>query len=104
MYKSLLNLIHKHVKEAHVTPVFLATATIGWAVIGLLLGGIGYLIAGNAAFITKLTILFCTCGYAGVIPGFFGGICFLYKISLSREPHPESLSVKIPQQRKSCQY
>lgn len=74
MYKSLWNLIHNHVKEAHVTPVFLVASTVGWTIIGLLPGCIGYLMAGNAAFITKLTILFCATGYATVIPGFLGGI------------------------------
>lgn len=104
MYKSLWNLVHNHVKETLVTPVFLITSTVGWTIIGLLLGGISYLMAGNAAFITKLTILFCATGYAIVIPGFLGGIFFLYRVSLHRESHPESSSVKIPQQRKSCQY
>ena len=104
MYKTLWNYVENHVKEAHATPVFLAAATIGWAVIGLLLGGIGNLIAGNAAFMTRLTVLFCATGYAGIIPGFLGGIFFLYKVSLSREPHRVSSSVKVPQQRKSCQY
>ena len=98
MYKSLWNLIHNHVKEAHVTPVFLVASTVGWTVIGFLLGSIGYLTAGDAAFITKLTILFCTTGYATVIPGFLGGIFFLYRVSLHRESYPESSSVKIPQQ------
>ena len=104
MYKSLWNLIHNHVKEAHVTPVFLVASTVGWTIIGLLPGCIGYLMAGNAAFITKLTILFCATGYATVIPGFLGGIFFLYRVSLHRVSHPKSSSVKIPQQRKSCQY
>ena len=104
MYKSLWNLVHKRVKEAHVTPVFLVVSTVGWTVIGLLLGSIGYLMAGKAAFITKITILFCATGYACLIPGFFGGIFYLYKLSFNREPRPESSSVKIPQQRKSCQY
>ena len=104
MYRSLWNLVENHVKEAHVTPVFLVTSTVAWTAFGLLLGGIGYLIAGNAAFITKLNILFCATGYAGIIPGFLGGIFYLYRVSFSREPHPESSSVKIPQQRKSCQY
>ena len=104
MYKSLWNFIDKHIERSHVTPVFLVASTTVWTIIGLFLGGIGYLMAGNAAFITKLTILFCACGYAAVIPGFFGGIFFLYRVSLSREPHQASSSVKIPQQRKSCQY
>ena len=104
MYKSLWNLVHNHVKEAHVAPVFLVASTVSWTIIGLLPGCIGYLMAGNAAFITKLTILFCATGYATVIPGFLGGIFFLYRVSLHRVSHPESSSVKIPQQRKSCQY
>lgn len=104
MYKSLWNLVHNHVKEAHVTPVFLVASTVGWTIIGLLPGCIGYLMAGNAAFITKLTILFCATGYATIIPGFLGGIFFLYRVSLHRVSHPESSSAKIPQQRKSCQY
>ena len=47
MYKSLWNLIHNHVKEAHVTPVFLVASTVGWTIIGLLPGCIGYLILCN---------------------------------------------------------
>ena len=104
MYKALWTYVKNHVKEAHATPVFLAAATTGWTVIGLLLGGIGYLLAGNAAFMTRLTVLFCAAGYAGIIPGFLGGIFFLYKVSLSREPHRVSSAVKVPQPRKSCQY
>lgn len=98
MYKSLWNLVHKHVKEAHVTPVFLVTSTVGWTVIGFLLGSIGYLMAGDVAFITKLTILFCATGYATVIPGFLGGIFFLYRVSLHRESHPLATVLKISQQ------
>ena len=98
MYKSLWNLVHKHVKEAHVTPVFLVASTVGWTVIGFLLGSIGYLTAGDAAFITKLTILFCTTGYATVIPGFLGGILFLYRVSLRRKSHPLATVLKISQQ------
>lgn len=98
MYKSLWNLVHNHVKEVHVTPVFLVASTVGWTVIGLLLGSIGYLMAGNAAFITKLTILFCATGYATVIPGFLGGIFFLYRVSLHRESHSLATVLKISQQ------
>lgn len=98
MYKSLWNLVHNHVKEAHVTPVFLVASTVGWTIIGLLLGCIGYLMAGNAAFITKLTILFCATGYATVIPGFLGGIFFLYRVSLRRKSHPLATVLKISQQ------
>lgn len=104
MYKSLWNFVEKHVKKSHVTPVFLVALTIGWAAGGLLLGSIGCLAAGNATYITKLTLLFCTCGYAAVIPGFLGGIFYLYRVTFTREPRQASSSVKIPQQRKSCQY
>lgn len=32
----------------------------------------------------QLTVLLCTTGYAGLIPGFFAGIFFLYKLNLKR--------------------
>lgn len=83
MYQTLWNFIKKHTKKTHSAFLFLFTLISSWSIIGLLFGAL-LCMSQSGSLPVQLTILLCTTGYAGLIPGFFGGIFFLYRLNLKR--------------------
>lgn len=80
MYKTLWNHIKKHTKNTSAASVFLPVLVIGWTVAGLLIGTLICPFLQNTTALVKATVILCTGGYAGLIPGFFGGIFYIYRI------------------------
>ena len=55
-----------------------------------------------AVFLALLTVILCTGGYAGLIPGFFGGIFYLYRMDLRKtSADPAADSVADPEKASS---
>ena len=84
MYRTLWNHLNvNHPKSAHRPAVFLVLLTVGWSIIGIL-AGLLVCLGIQKELMIKLTVILCTGGYAGLIPGFFGGIFYLYRMDLRR--------------------
>ena len=73
MYQKLWNFTKKHTRKTHTAFLFLFTLITGWSIVGLVIGTL-----------LCLTTALCSMGFAGLIPGFFAGIFFLYKLNLKR--------------------
>ena len=83
MYQKLWNFTKKHTRNTHTAFLFLFTLITGWSIVGLVVGTLLCLTTAMTLPV-QLTVLLCTTGYAGLIPGFFAGIFFLYKLNLIR--------------------
>ena len=83
MYKTLWNHLAQNKKKAPAPAVFLALLTAGWSAAGIL-AGLLVCLGLQTELMVKLTVILCTGGYAGLIPGFFGGIFYLYRMDLRR--------------------
>lgn len=84
MYRTLWNHLNvNHTKSTHRPAVFLVLLTVGWSIIGIL-AGLLVCLGIQKELMIKLTVILCTGGYAGLIPGFFGGIFYLYRMDLRR--------------------
>ena len=83
MYKTLWNHLDQNKKKAPAPAVFLALLTAGWSAAGIL-SGLLVCLGLQTELMVKLTVILCTGGYAGLIPGFFGGIFYLYRMDLRR--------------------
>ena len=83
MYQKLWNFTKKHTRKTHIAFLFLFTLITGWSIVGLVIGTLLCLTTAMSLPV-QLTVLLCTTGYAGLIPGFFAGIFFLYKLNLKR--------------------
>lgn len=83
MYQKLWNFTKKHARKTHTAFLFLFTLITGWSIVGLVIGTLLCLTTAMSLPV-QLTVLLCTTGYAGLIPGFFAGIFFLYKLNLKR--------------------
>lgn len=83
MYQKLWNFTKKHTRKTHTVFLFLFTLITGWSIVGLVIGTLLCLTTAMSLPV-QLTVLLCTTGYAGLIPGFFAGIFFLYKLNLKR--------------------
>ena len=73
MYKVLWNHLDQNLKKAPAPAVFLALLTAGWSAAGIL-AGLLVCLELQTELMVKLTVILCAGGYAGLIPGFFGGI------------------------------
>lgn len=83
MYQKLWNFTQKHTRNKHTASLFLFILIAGWSITGLAVGALLCQITAMTLPV-QLTTLLCTTGYAGLIPGFFAGIFFLYKLNLKR--------------------
>ena len=83
MYKTLWNHLAQNKKKAPAPAVFLELLTAGWSVAGIL-AGLLVCLGLQTELMVKLTVILCTGGYAGLIPGFFGGIFYLYRMDLRK--------------------
>ena len=83
MYQKLWNFTKKLTRKTHTAFLFLFTLITGWSIVGLVIGTLLCLTTAMSLPV-QLTVLLCTTGYAGLIPGFFAGIFFLYKLNLKR--------------------
>lgn len=83
MYKVLWNHLDQNLKKAPAPAVFLALLTVGWSVAGIL-AGLLVCLELQTELMVKLTVILCAGGYAGLIPGFFGGIFYLYRMDLRK--------------------
>ena len=83
MYKALWNHLDQNKKKAPAPAVFLVLLTVGWSVAGIL-AGLLVCLGLQTELMVKLTVILCTGGYAGLIPGFFGGIFYLYRMDLRK--------------------
>ena len=83
MYKVLWNHLDQNLKKAPAPAVFLALLTAGWSVAGIL-AGLLVCLELQTELMVKLTVILCAGGYAGLIPGFFGGIFYLYRMDLRK--------------------
>ena len=83
MYKALWNHLDQNKKKAPAPAVFLVLLTVGWSVAGIL-AGLLVCLGIQTELMVKLTVILCTGGYAGLIPGFFGGIFYLYRMDLRK--------------------
>lgn len=83
MYKVLWNHLDQNLKKAPTPAVFLALLTVGWSVAGIL-AGLLVCLELQTELMVKLTVILCAGGYAGLIPGFFGGILYLYRMDLRK--------------------
>ena len=81
MYKVLWNHLDQNLKKAPAPAVFLALLTAGWSAAGIL-AGLLVCLELQTELMVKLTVILCAGGYAGLIPGFFGGIFYLYRMDL----------------------
>ena len=77
----IMELTKKHTRKTHTAFLFLFTLITGWSIVGLVIGTLLCLTTAMSLPV-QLTVLLCTTGYAGLIPGFFAGIFFLYKLNL----------------------
>ena len=50
----------------------------------LILAGLLVCLELQTELMVKLTVILCAGGYAGLIPGFFGGIFYLYRMDLRK--------------------
>ena len=78
MYKILWNYLKQHINVRHRPAVFLFLLTAGWTAAGLLFG-LAVALGLQQESAQKLAVALCAGGYAGLIPGFLGGILFLYR-------------------------
>lgn len=83
MYKTLWNQLAQNKKKAPAPAVFLALLTARWSAAGIL-AGLLVCLELQTELMVKLTVILCTGGYAGLIPGFFGGILYLYRMDLRK--------------------
>ena len=101
MYKVLWNHLDQNLKKAPAPAVFLALLTVGWSVAGIL-AGLLVCLELQTELMVKLTVILCTGGYAGLIPGFFGGILYLYRMDLRKtSADPAADSVANPEKASS---
>lgn len=83
MYQKLWNFTQKHTKNTRTAFLFLFILIAGWSIAGFIVGTLLCLTTAMSLPV-QLTVLLCTTGYAGLVPGFFAGIFFLYKLNLKR--------------------
>ena len=101
MYKVLWNHLDQNLKKAPAPAVFLALLTSGWSVAGIL-AGLLVCLELQTELMVKLTVILCAGGYAGLIPGFFGGIFYLYRMDLRKtSADPAADSVANPEKASS---
>ena len=79
MYKTLWNHLDQNKKKAPAPAVFLTLLTSGWSVAGIL-AGLLVCLGLQTELMVKLIVILC----AGLIPGFFGGILYLYRMDLQK--------------------
>ena len=95
MYKALWNHLDQNKKKAPAPAVFLVLLTVGWSVAGIL-AGLLVCLGLQTELMVKLTVILCAGGYAGLIPGFFGGIFYLYRMDL-RKPSADPAAEADPE-------
>ena len=95
MYKALWNHLDQNKKKAPAPAVFLVLLTVGWSVAGIL-AGLLVCLGLQTELMVKLTVILCAGGYAGLIPGFFGGIFYLYRMDL-RKPSTDPAAEADPE-------
>lgn len=78
MYRTFWNYLKQHMNVSHRPTIFLFLLTAGWTEAGLLLG-LAVCLGLPLESAQKLAVALCAGGYAGLIPGFLGGILFLYR-------------------------
>ena len=83
MYQKLWNFTKKHTRKTHTAVLFLFTLITGWSIVGLVVGTLLCLTTAMSLPV-HLTVLLCTTGYDGLIPGFYAGIFFHNKLNLKR--------------------
>ena len=84
MYKVLWNHLDQNLKKGPCASCFfLHFLTAGWSVAGIL-AGLLVCLELQTELMVKLTVILCAGGYAGLIPGFFGGIFYLYRMDLRK--------------------
>lgn len=91
MYQKLWDFMKTHTQKTHTAFLFLFTLITGWSLAGLAVGAL-LCLTTSLTLPVQFTILLCTTGYAGLIPGFFAGIFFLYKLNLKRPVRLEHTS------------
>lgn len=96
MYEKLWNRLNQNIKKSSCPAVFLLILTVGWGVAGAMIGALIPL-GVQKELMVKLMIILCTGGYSALIPGFFGGIFYLYRLNLRRSSkQSEEKVVKSP--------
>ena len=90
MYKVLVESLRSKFKKGPCASCFLALLTAGWSAAGIL-AGLLVCLELQTELMVKLTVILCAGGYAGLIPGFFGGIFYLYRMDL-RKPSADPVA------------
>lgn len=78
MYRTFWNYLKQHMNGRYKPAVFLSLLTAGWTIAGLL-SGLAVCPGLQMELAEKLAVILCAGGYAGLLPGFLGGILFLYR-------------------------
>ena len=99
MYKVLWNHLNQNLKKAPAPAVFLALLTVGWSAAGIL-AGLLVCLKFQTELMVKLTMILCAGGYTGLIPGFFGGIFYLYRMDL-RKPSADPVADLVAESEKA---
>ena len=97
MYKTLWNHLDQNKKKAPAPAVFLTLLTAGWSVAGLLV-----CLGLQTELMVKLTVILCAGGYAGLIPGFFGGILYLYRMDLQKPSADSAADLAVEPEKASA--
>ena len=94
MYEKLWKHLNQKVRKNCRPGVFLLLLTAGWCAAGVLLGGL-IAVMLQKELMVKLMIVVCAGGYSALIPGFLGGIFYLYRLNLRRSVSDKALKKDI---------
>lgn len=100
MYKALWNHLDQNLKKAPAPAVFLALLTAGWSAAGILAGLLVCLELQTESDGEADDDLMCWWIRPGLIPGFFGGIFYLYRMDL-RKPSADPVADPAAEAEKS---
>ena len=81
MYRGLWNYINRFMDKGHAVSIFLPAVIVGWTLAGVTAGILVCVLTGTD-LTAALADIICGGGYAGIIPGLFGGVFFLYKTDI----------------------
>lgn len=101
MYKTLWNHLDQNKKKAPASAVFLTLLTAGWSVAGIL-AGLLVCLGLQTELMVKLTVILCAGGYVGLIPGFFGGILYLYRMDLQKPSADSAADLAVEPEKASA--